>query len=187
MRFVGVRAVVAVALLSSGCAAASAPDTAGSVNEPTATLQLEPCVAPPAAAAVPDGPPDTELRCLVSDGRFSLSAIRTPTLINVWASWCLPCRQEMPMLQAAHETAGAQPAFLGVNVSDQRSSAVDFLTATGVTYSQAVDPTNLLPSQLGSPGLPVTIVVDSLGAVVYRKIGPLSEADLAEALDAAGG
>ncbi|MBA3524066.1 MAG: TlpA family protein disulfide reductase, partial [Geodermatophilaceae bacterium] len=64
-----------------------------------------------------------------------LSAVRgRATLVNLWTSWCAPCRREMPLLQATHERTGDAAGFLGVNASAQRSSALNFLATFGVTY-----------------------------------------------------
>lgn len=173
-------------MLVAACGGAAAPS---SPAQPGSTApQLEPCESTPELAAAPDGPPDVALTCLTSEEQLRLAAYRErPTLINLWASWCTPCRTEMPLLQASHERVGDAVRFLGVNVSDERSSALNFLAVAGISYPQAVDPTNLLPSSLGSQGLPVTIVVDAAGSVVYRKIGQLSDTDLQEAMAAAGG
>lgn len=181
-----VRMTLLGVLLTAGCSGAVGQQAARSDGKDVAP-RLEPCEGTPALSPAPKGAPDTPLRCLTSDGQLQLSALREPTLVNLWASWCLPCRQEMPMLQAVHERLGDEVGFLGVNVSDERDSALNFLATIGVSYPQVVDPTNLLPAQLNSPGLPVTIVIDASGAVVYQKIGELSQQDLDRALTAAGG
>lgn len=179
--------VVGAALLSS-CAtgAAGTPEAAGTTA--ASALRLEACpVTDPGVPDVADAAPSSPLACFDdSTGTVTLSKLRgRPTVVNLWASWCLPCRREMPMLQAAHADR-PDVTFLGVNVSDDRSSAVDLLTKLGITYPQAVDPTNRLPALLDSVGLPVTIVVDATGAMTYRRIGEMSEGDLAAALALTG-
>ncbi len=179
--------LLVIVMLVAACGGPNTAAQAPSSEAAPIAPQLEPCERTSEFAAAPDGPPDTPLTCLTSEDELRLSALRgRPTLVNLWASWCAPCRTEMPLLQASHERAGEAVRFLGVNVSDERSSALNFLAVAGISYPQAVDPTNLLPSQLGSQGLPVTIVVDAAGSVVYRKIGQLSETDLQEALASAG-
>lgn len=177
-----VSALLIAACGGTGPAVRSSPEQAGSTAP-----RLESCESTAELAPVPEGPPDVTLTCLTSDDQLRLSALRErPTLVNLWASWCAPCRTEMPLLQASHVRVGDAVRFLGVNVSDERSSALNFLAVAEISYPQAVDPSNRLPALLGSQGLPVTIVIDATGSVVYRKIGQLSETDLQEALAAAG-
>lgn len=184
-RCAGSLLVLAILVAACGGGGSAVPSSPARPDSPVP--QLEPCESTTELAAAPDGPPDVSLTCLTSDEQLRLAAYRVrPTLVNLWASWCTPCRTEMPLLQASHERAGDAVRFLGVNVSDERSSALNFLAVAKISYPQAVDPSNLLPSRLGSQGLPVTIVIDATGAVVYRKIGQLSETDLQQALAAAG-
>ncbi len=108
-----------------------------------------------------------------------------PVLVNLWASWCVPCQQEMPALQRAYAVYGRQVRFLGVDTEDQHDSANDFLATVGVHYPQAVDERGDLLHRLGSTGLPVTLVLDAAGKVVYSHRGQLTARDLAKALAAA--
>jgi len=179
--------VIALLVAACGGPGTASPSPSSSSKAGSTAPHLEPCESTQELAALPDGPPDVSLTCLTSDDELRLSALRgRPTLVNLWASWCAPCRTEMPLLQVSHQSVGDAVRFLGVNVSDERLSALNFLATAEITYPQAVDPTNRLPALLGSQGLPVTVVVDAAGSVMYRKIGQLSETDLQEALDAAG-
>ena len=103
-----------------------------------------------------------------------------PTVVNLWATWCLPCQREMPILQRVHERFGEQVRFLGVDTRDDAAAAVEFLRAIGVTYPQTVDPDGDLLHQLRIPGLPVTVVLDRHGRVAHRKVGPIKEPELTE-------
>ncbi|MBW3548953.1 MAG: TlpA family protein disulfide reductase, partial [Actinobacteria bacterium] len=63
-----------------------------------------------------------------------------PVVLNFWASWCVPCRREMPALQATHEELGDAVTFIGINHQDDRDAAMDLLAEVGVTYSSGFDP-----------------------------------------------
>jgi thiol-disulfide isomerase/thioredoxin len=102
-----------------------------------------------------------------------------PEIINMWASWCAPCREEMPMLERAHERLGNRVQFLGVDVKDSRSSALAFLTRHQIGYSQVFDTRGDLPLQLRLLGVPSTLFVNASGVVVDRVIGRLDDQSLA--------
>ena len=73
--------------------------------------------------------------------RVVLAALRgKPVLVNFWATWCTPCREEMPLLSAAHKRLGGKVAIVGVDVKDNRTEAVRFLADRGVDYPSAYDP-----------------------------------------------
>jgi cytochrome c biogenesis protein CcmG, thiol:disulfide interchange protein DsbE len=124
---------------------------------------------------------DISLPCL-TDGPAVNPALLTgrPTVINLWATWCEPCREEMPILEAAYQRHGRRIAFLGVNTKDQPSWAADFLQQVNVTYPQVVDRDGLLLDSLRSPGLPVTVVLDAQGEIAGRQIGRITEQRLSE-------
>jgi cytochrome c biogenesis protein CcmG/thiol:disulfide interchange protein DsbE len=129
------------------------------------------------------GFPESELPCLAGPGRVRMSVVHgRPEVINLWASWCGPCREETALLQRAHERLGGNVLFLGVDVKDSRSHAQSFLDAAGVTYPQVFDADGSFARLLRLQGVPNTLVVDATGHVVYRRIGELSEADLREGL-----
>lgn len=108
-----------------------------------------------------------------------------PVVLNFWASWCDPCREEMPMLAAVSEGAGDQVRFVGVNTKDDPDAAADFLDDTGVRFEQLYDPDGELLRQLRTvQGLPVTLVLDPDGAVAVRHIGQIDETTLRDALAA---
>jgi DsbE subfamily thiol:disulfide oxidoreductase len=134
------------------------------------------------------GVPASTLPCLVGAGRaVEVSQVHgKPAVINLWASWCAPCRHEMPLLQRAHAAAGEKVQFLGVDVRDSRSRATDFLTAHGVTYAQVYDAQGTFARALGFVGVPDTLVVDAGGHVVFRRAGELTAAQLSEALSRVG-
>lgn len=171
-------------VLAAGAVSCTAPDTPTGVgtatgkDQPAARLRVEPCPTRTAAARAADGPPLMTLPCFGSPGQIRLPGLRN-TVVNVWASWCAPCREELPLLQATHRRWGESIRMLGIDSRDEASAAAAFLTATGVTYPQALDTSGQLPGRLGSPGLPVTIAIDAVGTVVYQHAGKLSTSDVA--------
>ena len=104
------------------------------------------------------------------------------TVLNFWASWCVPCRKEMPDLEAVHRTMGVRVAFLGIDHQDARQDAVAFLRQTGVTYASGYDPEGSIAPRYGLRGLPTTVLVDSEGRVIARYTGPVRKDQLLQEL-----
>jgi len=106
-----------------------------------------------------------------------------PVVINFWASWCVPCRKEMPAFEAVHRRRGDRVAFLGVDRQDDRSDALRFLARTGVTYPSAYDPDGKLDVPYRLRGMPTTVVVARDGRVTEHVSGPMSQDRLEGVLD----
>lgn len=129
---------------------------------------IEPC-RPGTGDAVEGGLPDLTLACFGGGRSVDLSTLRGPLIINAWASWCTPCRKELPILQEFHERYGDQVGVLGIDFQDaQTESAMQLATRSGVTYPLVADPQGELataePFRLR--GLPTTAFVDAQGRVV---------------------
>ena len=104
-----------------------------------------------------------------------------PTLLNVWATWCVGCRQEHDLLV---KIAGYEhyPIY-GLNYKDQFKAAQDWLVRYGNPYvASAYDPEGAVGLDLGVYGLPETFVLDSNGRIVHKHVGPLTEASWREEL-----
>jgi cytochrome c biogenesis protein CcmG/thiol:disulfide interchange protein DsbE len=101
-----------------------------------------------------------------------------PLVVNLWATWCAPCVEEMPVFQQVATTAGGKVAFLGVNVADTPQRAQSFVEELGITYDLAIDPQQDFAQAIGAYGMPTTLLVDPSGEIVYRHTGPLTAADL---------
>ena len=99
-------------------------------------------------------------------------------VVNLWATWCGPCREEMPILQAASEQFRDRVQFVGVVTKDSASSAAGFLPAVGTTYPQLLDVEAELLNSLRIPGLPVTVILDPAGTIVKKQIGAFEADDL---------
>jgi cytochrome c biogenesis protein CcmG/thiol:disulfide interchange protein DsbE len=106
-----------------------------------------------------------------------------PVVLNFWASWCAPCRDEAPALQRAHEAYGDRVAIVGVDVRDSRSDALAFARRHSLDYSLVRDESGGIASAYGLTGQPESFFIDSDGIVVEHVAGPLFEDDLATLLD----
>ena len=109
-----------------------------------------------------------------------------PVVVNFWASWCVPCRKEMPAFQAVYERIGAKVAFVGVNHQDGRSAAEEFQAATGVRYPSGYDPQGKVAAAYGLFGLPTTVLIDD-GRIVARKVGEVTQRELEDLIRRAFG
>jgi cytochrome c biogenesis protein CcmG/thiol:disulfide interchange protein DsbE len=116
----------------------------------------------------------------LADGRLALSELRgTPVVLNLWASWCTPCREEAPRLEQGWERWGPRGvAFLGLNIQDLRGDAREFARRFGITHPSVRDARRGVADDYGATGIPETFFVDARGRVVGHVIGVVSERDL---------
>jgi len=126
-----------------------------------------------------DGMPSVSLPCLGDQREVDLAGLRgKPLVVNFWATYCGPCRDELPLLQQLHERAAGRVRLIGVDFIDPYpAGALQLAADTGVTYPQLADPQGELRSPLRIPGLPATVLVDPDGRVAYIKLGPVSSYD----------
>jgi peroxiredoxin len=111
------------------------------------------------------------------DGKpFDLAAEKgTVVLLNVWATWCSPCRFETPELQALHEKFAAGGfKVIGVSVDDAGPDVVrQFVTEYKVSYPIALDEEGRIANVLSTTVLPTSVLIDRSGRIVWRKVGPV--------------
>jgi thiol-disulfide isomerase/thioredoxin len=114
---------------------------------------------------------------------LDLAALTGPAVVNLWATWCGPCRRELPAFQ---EVSVARPEirFIGIDIGEDAAKARDYLDELGVTFDQFVDEDGGLTNALGAASLPVTLVVAADGSVATEHLGPMSVDELNDAIDA---
>ena len=95
-----------------------------------------------------------------------------PVVVNVWASWCGPCRLEMPTLQQVSADRGRNVAFIGVNLKDNVAAAYRFIKEFPVTYPSYEDPDGKIFNYYGLAGAPSTIFIKPDGSREYVHSGP---------------
>ena len=124
--------------------------------------------------------PVFELARLPDGGELSLDELRGKAVVlNFWASWCGPCKEETPLLERTWKRyRGKDVLFVGVNVKDFRGDAVGFLREYGVTYPNVYDGKGWTVGRYGVTGFPETYFLDAQGRVVHRVAGPVQEDDL---------
>lgn len=107
-----------------------------------------------------------------------------PTVVNLWASWCPPCRREMPALGKAQQDA-PDLNFVFVNQGESAATVRAYLAAEGLPLRNVLlDQGGLLAKAAGAPGLPTTLFFDAQGVLVDKRMGEVSPATLAEHLAA---
>ena len=114
-------------------------------------------------------------------GSIDLKRPGRVTVVNVWASWCVPCRQEHPILSLIEKDPRVR--LVGLNYKDQPENARRFLAALGNPYAAiGADENGRVGIDWGVYGVPETFVVDAGGTITHKFVGPLSETSLREVL-----
>jgi thiol-disulfide isomerase/thioredoxin len=117
----------------------------------------------------------TTLDCLDGNSEILLESIKGPAVINVWGSWCIPCRQEMPFLRELAATGKVK--IIGIDVEEKNMEAArKFIVDQGMTWPNLYDKDGSTKSTFGM-GVPITWYLDLDGKVVYRHIGVLKSKD----------
>jgi cytochrome c biogenesis protein CcmG/thiol:disulfide interchange protein DsbE len=119
------------------------------------------------------------VRPALADGRVHLDELAgTPVVLNFWASWCIPCKEEAPYLAAAATTHRHGVAFLGVDIQDFERDARHFLDELQVPYPSVRDGTAKTHSAYGLTGVPETYYIDAEGRIVEHAAGAVSRTEL---------
>lgn len=129
-----------------------------------------------AGVAVGDPAPTTQMPRLVGGGEGSLAEYRGRwALVNVWASWCVPCKEEAPALETFQDRYGG-PSFtvLGVDSRDLSGDGKAFVKRYGLTYPQLRDGNGDVAHEFGTTGVPENFLIDPRGRVRLHVVGPVT-------------
>jgi thiol-disulfide isomerase/thioredoxin len=172
-------AAVLIGVVLTGCGSTDRSTDGGYVGTTASTVTLVP---PDQRKPVPTVSGDRlGGRGTVSTGDYAGKVV----VINVWGSWCPPCREEAPALEAASKKTAGTAAFLGITTKDYNPAQAEaFVRSFGITYPNIYDPTgNVLLSFSGTvppSAIPSTLVLDKQGRIAVRVLGTVSTDTLVE-------
>jgi thiol-disulfide isomerase/thioredoxin len=121
---------------------------------------------------------------LLAGGTARLADYRgTPLVVNVWASWCPPCQQEMPAFEQVHQALGDRVRIVGLDRADGRDAAAAFAAKRNITYPLLFDPEDTFAPVVGIAVMPTTLLVSADGVVVKTHAGTLDATELTKLID----
>ena len=141
-------------------------------EEPTETTETQP-TEPSAHIA-----PDFLLLDMEGNEVTLASFFGKPIILNFWASWCGPCKMEMPEIQKFYDKYGQEIHFLLVSVDDSLDAAKTFISDSGYTFPVYFDTNMECAYGYGVSGIPMTFFIDKEGNLISGKSGMISEDDL---------
>jgi thiol-disulfide isomerase/thioredoxin len=177
-----VAAVVAglAAALLAGCAGdparQPAPPAPVAERQPAGESPLADCAAlaapPPKAPAAPEGAagadlPAITLDCFTGGAAVPIGSLRGPAVVNLWATWCPPCQEELPVFQRLAERATDRVHVVGIDTMDDRAAAVSLADRLGLTFPSLVDPNREVLRAFSGAGLPMTLFIRGDGSVAH--------------------
>lgn len=185
-------ALAALGLLAAGCSGDDGPRPVTLDNRPEAPASKVDVDTPElraikADAGIPDCPPgpgdgalpSLELPCLGGGTPVDLASLKGPMLLSFWASWCGPCEEEMPALEAFWQDHGDRVPILGVDFTDRYpGSALEQMRDRGVTYPSLADPggdVQQFEEFAKIAGMPMLVLLDADGSIAYREFGGLQD------------
>ncbi len=189
----GIRSLVVVAVaLSVACGGKreSTAPAAASHQKPTTAKSA----APVAGTAAPTGEAVVgslmpEYSATTFEGKkFDLGGERGKVvLLNLWATWCGPCRYEIPELQKLHDAnAGRGFEVIGVSLDDGGADMVkQFAAEHKITYPVLLDPDGKLANIFQTSEVPTSVLIDRKGKIIWKQLGPITEADVKTLMDKA--
>jgi cytochrome c biogenesis protein CcmG/thiol:disulfide interchange protein DsbE len=162
---VGLLALLWSQLLTPAQNSPNANSNQGSVDGRNDPLVGKP--APSFTLAMLNGQPGSKLSLTDFKGK--------PVVLNIWASWCDPCKRETPLLQSEWQQAQSHGiAFIGMDFQDKQSDGLSFLQQHGVTYPNVVDSDGSTAISYGVTGVPETVFIDRHGTIVSKVRGELT-------------
>jgi cytochrome c biogenesis protein CcmG/thiol:disulfide interchange protein DsbE len=121
----------------------------------------------------------SSMRPTIADGRLALAELSGyPVVLNFWASWCIPCKEEAPLLEASARSHRGKVLFLGMNIQDLRSDARRFLREIDASYPSVRDKGSSTYGKFGLTGVPETYYLDARHRIVAHTIGQVSRTEL---------
>ncbi|GGO12973.1 TlpA family protein disulfide reductase [Micromonospora parathelypteridis] len=159
------------------CAGLSTAPTAASPGAGTAASPGSATATPKAGELLPE----LTLACFTGGTPVALRDVAGPAVINVWASWCPPCRKELPAFQRLSARSAGQLQVIGVNSRDSRGGAQSIGEDFGVRFPILVDQGEALQRELKRNAIPLTLFVDAQGRIRHiDATGALDDAQLAK-------
>jgi cytochrome c biogenesis protein CcmG, thiol:disulfide interchange protein DsbE len=146
--------------------APTAAETTPSPFQDCSSLASSPAASSPPAGAVDGGKsdlPELSLACFTGGDDVALTGLRGPAVINVWGSWCAPCRDELPVMQELADATEGRLHVVGVNSHDTREAAASFAGDFGLSMPTLYDRDQVFMHALGRTTLPVTVFLDGSG------------------------
>lgn len=129
--------------------------------------------------------PNFALPMLETTDTLRLSDLRgNVVLVNFWASWCIPCREEHPvLLDGAQKYLSKGVRFVGITYNDTPQDSKNWLQEMGQAYPSLVDHGARVAIDYGVSGVPETFILNKHGVVAFKKFGPINSGELAQKLD----
>jgi thiol-disulfide isomerase/thioredoxin len=153
-------AAIAAALLLAGCSQSTTALPGDGVVVDCSSIQ-----------SIETGKKAIPLDCLDERSVIDLASIKGPALVNVWGSWCGPCKDEMPIFVDFYSKHSKSVDLIGISVEEADiQDARDFVQAYGMTWPNLYDADGVTRATLGM-GVPITLFIDENGEITYRKIG----------------
>jgi cytochrome c biogenesis protein CcmG, thiol:disulfide interchange protein DsbE len=183
MKHVILFAALAIAL--AACGGQSPAPTPASLDAGGATIAAESRLLDQGSGKLVEGDLAPDFSFVLPDGTTQkLSELRgKPVLINFWATWCLPCVEEMPAIQQAYDSAGGELLVLAVNRNELPEAIARFAPKVGVSFPLIANIAGDIGDRYSVTSLPVSYFINSDGTISAKHIGALSAETLQERLD----
>ena len=127
--------------------------------------------------------PDFELDS-TAGGKVKLSNFKGKAVIlNFWATWCPPCKEEMPLFENAYRSESDKVVVIGVNLQESEENVRDFIKKFGISFPTLLDPNSEVKELYNVFTQPVTYFIDKEGKIIDKKFGPLTDKEISEKVD----